>query len=265
MREYIFWYAAGDHKHFGRFRHEELKALLQLVVGTDHGLVTSTRDEDLPYAIVRLESEEQARAVALRSVLTYGVFELWEHAESLEELSKRIDSFDIHGKENFFSKNTSFCARVRAFGKRFAHKEILEIIESVCSKLPFQGNVNLEDPDVQLWILLDYGHRDKESDLKKCFLTRKICKSAREHLLSKYALQKRLYLGTTSTKAELAFAMANQVHARPGSLILDPFAGTASILVACRAVGAFVFGADIDFRVLYGTTEPGKSSDLIAC
>ncbi len=35
-----------------------------------------------------------------------------------------------------------------------------------------------------------------------------------------------------------------------GSLVLDPFVGTGSMLVAAAAVGAVTVGADIDMRVI---------------
>jgi len=51
---------------------------------------------------------------------------------------------------------------------------------------------------------------------------------------------------------ELAFIMANQALADSGSLILDPFAGTGSILVACAHFGSTSMGSDIDIRTIRG-------------
>ena len=49
--------------------------------------------------------------------------------------------------------------------------------------------------------------------------------------VAKYDLKKRLYIGPTSLDHNLAFLMGNAAHIRKGSLVLDPFVGTASILV----------------------------------
>jgi tRNA (guanine10-N2)-methyltransferase len=49
--------------------------------------------------------------------------------------------------------------------------------------------------------------------------------------VAKYDLKKRLYIGPTSLDHHLAFLMGNASHVRKGSLVLDPFVGTASILV----------------------------------
>ena len=50
--------------------------------------------------------------------------------------------------------------------------------------------------------------------------------------LVKYDLKKRLYIGPTSLDHTLAIIMANSCRVKRGSLVLDPFVGTASILVS---------------------------------
>ena len=49
--------------------------------------------------------------------------------------------------------------------------------------------------------------------------------------LVKYDLKKRLYIGPTSLDHTLAIIMANSCLVKKGSLVLDPFVGTASVLV----------------------------------
>ena len=44
----------------------------------------------------------------------------------------------------------------------------------------------------------------------------------------------------------LAILMANQAHVAEGSLVLDPFCGSASTLLSCAARGARTVGVDID-------------------
>jgi 16S rRNA G966 N2-methylase RsmD len=68
--------------------------------------------------------------------------------------------------------------------------------------------------------------------------------------LNVFSLKDRRYLGPTSMDHELSCIMCNHGHVRPGSLVLDPFAGTGSILVAAASYGARVLGCDIDLRVL---------------
>ena len=46
--------------------------------------------------------------------------------------------------------------------------------------------------------------------------------------------------------------MANFAHCRAGSLVLDPFCGSASLLIAAAHFGAYTLGSDIDIRVIRG-------------
>ena len=69
---------------------------------------------------------------------------------------------------------------------------------------------------------------------------------------AKFDLNKRPYLGPTSTCHELAFLMANQAQVGPGDLVYDPFCGSGSIALACSYFGASVLGSDLDQRVLRG-------------
>jgi tRNA (guanine10-N2)-methyltransferase len=51
----------------------------------------------------------------------------------------------------------------------------------------------------------------------------------------------------------------------PGHLVMDPYAGTGSILIAAAEFGAQVLGADIDMRVIkHGKTDKatGAHTDL---
>lgn len=67
-----------------------------------------------------------------------------------------------------------------------------------------------------------------------------------------YSLKKRAYLGPTSMDTELSFIMTNLAHVKQGSVVMDPFVGTGSILLSCALRGAYCMGTDIDIRVLRG-------------
>jgi len=69
-------------------------------------------------------------------------------------------------------------------------------------------------------------------------------------MLHTYALTKRKYIGPTSMDPELSFVMCALGGVRHSSLVLDPFAGTGSILVSAAACGAHTMGTDIDIRVI---------------
>jgi tRNA G10 N-methylase Trm11 len=58
------------------------------------------------------------------------------------------------------------------------------------------------------------------------------------------------HTATTSMDHELSLIMANMACVRRGSMVLDPFVGSGSILVACAHYGGFCVGTDIDVRAL---------------
>ena len=80
---------------------------------------------------------------------------------------------------------------------------------------------------------------------------------------SKYNLKKRPYLGPTSTDHELAILMANQGQVDEGDFVYDPFVGTGSIATALQHFKAFVFGSDLDIRVIKGYGVGRKTKNKI--
>ena len=77
--------------------------------------------------------------------------------------------------------------------------------------------------------------------------------------MTKLDLKKRPFIGPTSTDAELAFLMANQSQVKSGSVAIDTFVGTGSILLPLLYFGAHVFGTDIDIRILRGGRNRKKN------
>ncbi|XP_049847889.1 tRNA (guanine(10)-N2)-methyltransferase homolog isoform X2 [Schistocerca gregaria] len=141
---------------------------------------------------------------------------------------------------------------VKSYGHHYTSAQKVEIINRF-SWMYWTGKVDLEHPEQIFWIL-EYVDVNKLSNAplpRQIWFTRQISRGCR-HLVNKYSLSNRKYLGTTSMEAEIAFLSANQALARPGSLILDPFVGTGSLIVACAHFRAYTIGTDIDRKVLDG-------------
>eukprot|EP01036_Dinobryon_divergens_P036996 gene36996-48279_t len=155
----------------------------------------------------------------------------------------------------------SWSVRVGAYMRTYSLEQ-QEICRLKFKFLNFQGPVQLHDPTVALMVLLDFSKtEDKETPEYPevpCYFGRVLGRGGMKEELKKYDLKRRLYLGPTSLDSSLAMIMANIAGARPGTLMLDPFVGTASILVALTHFGAKCFGYDIDIRVLKGHMHAGK-------
>ena len=116
---------------------------------------------------------------------------------------------------------------------------------------------------MNITVLLDYSkYKDKsyESDSPQVstYCGRLVGIGGMRAALRKYDIKKRLYIGPTTLDHALAFIMANLVGVQRGNICLDPFVGTASLLVALAHHGAFCFGSDIDVRVIRGMMYAGQ-------
>ena len=74
-------------------------------------------------------------------------------------------------------------------------------------------------------------------------------------------MKKRRYVGPTSLNHALAFIITNIAQIQKNQLVLDPFVGTASLLIAVSHFGGICFGWDIDIRVLKGDMYAGSVKD----
>lgn len=63
--------------------------------------------------------------------------------------------------------------------------------------------------------------------------------------------------------AQLSLLMANQAQIKDGDLVLDPFVGTGSLLVAAAQFGGYVFGSDIDYLMLHARTRPSRITQKV--
>ena len=62
---------------------------------------------------------------------------------------------------------------------------------------------------------------------------------------------------------QLSLIMANQAQVQKGDIVLDPFVGTGSLLVAASHFGGYTLGTDIDFLMLHGRTRPTRISQKV--
>ena len=80
----------------------------------------------------------------------------------------------------------------------------------------------------------------------------------KDALFCRLSLKKRLFIGNTSMDPQLSLLMANLSQVRNDHLVLDPFVGTGSILLACAQFGAQVLGSDIDYLMVHARTKPSR-------
>ncbi|KAK6461722.1 S-adenosyl-L-methionine-dependent methyltransferase [Scheffersomyces coipomensis] len=248
MKDYLIYFAQA----YPNFRRPELESLADLY---NIPLDLSHHDESNPFLIVQLENDDQARKIMERSVLSKGIYELWGHGKTVEELQENVkqissDKFEIF-KENSFRFNF-----IGYKGSR-SNRQKVKLIESF-SFMAFTGHVSMNNPDEIYTILEEYEvtGSEKATTPINLWLGRQIQLSARtENILDKYDLRTRKYIGTTSFDAELSLVSCNIGQVAPGKITYDPFAGTGSFLVAAANYGGLPMGSDIDVRMLKGKSD----------
>ena len=206
---------------------------------------------------IRLPSDEAVLALCSRAVSLYAVFEVWGEGATHEEVHKQVKEYlETHPEARRRVDECSFKFKVEGFNRHYSFEEQLRLIRSF-EWMQWGGNAEMHNPQERFWILelVRPQAPDEESPLK-VWLVRQLSLAARP-LVDQYTLKRRTYLGTTSMEAEISFFTANQALVKQGSLIMDPFVGTGSLLVTCAALGAYTIGADIDWEVLVGK-EKGK-------
>lgn len=57
---------------------------------------------------------------------------------------------------------------------------------------------------------------------------------------------------------QFSLLMANQAKIKEGDLVLDPFVGSGSLLIAAAQFGGYVLGTDINYLMLHGKTKPTR-------
>lgn len=216
---------------------------------------------------ITLHSEKEAAALAARTVLLRAVYVPAGHGTDYEacQASLKAPSFAAALDPVRDPSAPTFRCVVDAFGRSLSLDEQLVRIHRFSDLLrTFPGRVDLKRATFDICILEDafpvrgHGYKAAPDAPRQVFLARRVA-DGQGGIGSRYSLKRRRYIGPTSMDAELAFVMANMAGVGDGSLVLDPFCGTGSILVACRAVGAHVMGGDINMLALRGK---GKERDI---
>ncbi|KAK0383079.1 hypothetical protein NLU13_8993 [Sarocladium strictum] len=216
-------------------------------------------NNESPICIVKLQSEDDARKLAKRSILIQSIYEHWGSAVTLDQLHEVVKAKTLH----LWSKygECSFRFDVECYQSTRPHNQRIKIIESF-NYLPFNGPIIMKEPDetfniLEVWEYPDPPRGFIPTDPLSIHFGRFVGSSARDQI-HKYDLKKRTYIATTSMEAELALITANIACASPGKLFYDPFVGTGSFPISCANFGAVCWGSDIDGRSIRG--KGGKKS-----
>ncbi|XP_046431255.1 tRNA (guanine(10)-N2)-methyltransferase homolog [Neodiprion fabricii] len=252
-KRYLLWFA---HEHVD-FRIAEIESICEMY---DIKVTTILRPDEYPYWIIESDSEDAVKKIASRSISLRSCIELWGDGGSHEDLHRSLKEYPQENMRLHLNNEKSFKVIVETFCKHFSQDEKIKKIESF-SYLPIEGPVNLRNPDTALMYIEYYGLDpntipDKPYHL---FFGRLVADGQRQ-LIRKLSLKTRNFIGNTSMDPQLSLIMANQAQVKNGDLILDPFVGSGSLLVAASQFGGYTLGTDIDYLMLHARTRPSRIS-----
>ncbi|XP_012286221.1 tRNA (guanine(10)-N2)-methyltransferase homolog isoform X2 [Orussus abietinus] len=250
-KTYLLWFA---HEHVD-FRVAEIDSILDML---NINLRAQTKPEDHPYWIIEVPSESVVHEIARRSVTLRFCLELWADGQGFEEFHDNLRLYSGENIKVHINPDKSFRITVETFCKHFTQQQKVEKIESF-NYLPLDGPVNLKNPDTSLFYIEYYGLDPNAIPENPCglFFGRWITDGQRE-LIQKLSLKTRKFIGNTSMDPQLSLIMANQAQVKEGDMVLDPFVGTGSLLVAASQFGGYTLGTDIDYLMLHGRTRPSR-------
>mmetsp|Transcript_13769 Transcript_13769/g.23079 ORF Transcript_13769/g.23079 Transcript_13769/m.23079 type:complete len:300 (+) Transcript_13769:27-926(+) len=264
--EFLVQQVWGGPKSFADFRFAELNSVAEMVGAASPVIDEKNVDVGSPFVMARIDSIEMATEVAKRCVMIKNIHEVWGNGDSLEAALKKAKTYVEENKAHVdrFMHNETFAVRVNGFGHTYSVQEQRKVMEPFL-QLGWTAKVNLKNPKNIFWVFTDHGHQEGHfktagNSPSKVWFCRQISEGMRSMgVLPRFSLKTRPFIGPTSTCAELAFLMANQGQVRNGSLVFDPFVGTASLLVASSYFGAFCVGMDRDYCLLHSKVHKPKA------
>ena len=231
----LFFLLSGEHPTLPL---SELRAILE-AEGYEYRI-----QKRLPQVLLVKADSESVEAVKSRSAMTRVCsLELFNCDATFPCI---IDKARATSLEGFIERGESFAVRVRRVGKTAPNIGRLELerkLGKVILNKAEGTTVNLNKPQRTFFGVLSgnsfvFGLKMAEIRAKP-FIERNP--------------QKRAFFHPSAMSAKLARCMVNLAQPKPGDLVLDPFCGTASILVEAGLMGCRVMGFDVQPHMVRGS------------
>lgn len=253
MKRYLAYFGSNHYD----FRLPELEAVAKLFnINLTYDKIVNVADT--PFVEVFVDSEEDLIKISSRAVTVKGFYEIFGSGKNYEEVTAGVKKYMTDLPDDFAkysSEARSFKFHVEGHNKKFTHEQKMEKITAF-KFMDLKSTVNLENPTDIFAIFEDYRRTDKNNPVR-IFMGRQIVLGRRD-LIDVFSLKKRQYLGITSMDSELSLIGANMALAREGTMVIDPFVGTGSLVITCAHFGSMTMGGDIDASALTGKEE-GKN------
>jgi tRNA (guanine10-N2)-dimethyltransferase len=205
----------------------ELKAILE-------SLEYKYKIIGLDYCIALMELDKFfLEKVIERAAYTKAAYLLLSIGENYDELIENINEEII---EEFIPKNVKFEVRVkRIFGAKIDTLEKEKMLGEILIKKFKEAKVDLKNPTHRIHCL---------ATPFKLYLGLLLNEKKKKWIHNRKPINRPFNL-PSSLQPELARCMVNLIREKPGKIILDPFAGTGSILIEAELMGYNAIGLEL--------------------
>ena len=162
--------------------------------------------------------------------------------EFLFSSSSNVDDIKKKSIKNPIEKKGSIAIKYKNRSTKINSQPIVKSLAEIYTK---ERIVNLEDPDVEIRVLI--------TD-KKIYVGLKIFEINRSQFEER-KVQNRPFFSPISLHPKLARALVNLSSIKKGDILLDPFCGTGGILLEAGLIGAKVIGSDIEEKMIAGCKQ----------
>lgn len=231
----LFFLLSGEHP---TLPFSELKAVLE-AEGHEYKVLGMLRQ------VMKVEADvKSVESIARRAALTrVACVELVLTQSATSEILRKARSVPF---EKWLKKDETFAVRVRRISESAPEvktQDIEQRIGAIILERVKGARVNLTNPAVTFFgVLTDgkfiFGPRLAEIPAKPFVLRRP---------------RKRPFFHPSAMPAKLARCMVNLAQPRAGDVVLDPFCGTASLLIEAGLIGCRVVGFDVKKRMVRGS------------
>jgi tRNA (guanine10-N2)-dimethyltransferase len=187
---------------------------------------------------------ENIKSVIFRAAMTrICSLEAFVCDASSDAILKNLGSLPI---ENFVEKNETFVVRIRRIGGDPTNLHCHELEKKIGEKIlerTKKAKVNLTGPDKTFFGVLTG---------KKFVFGLKLAEISPKPFLDRTP-RKKPFFHPSAMQPKLARCMVNLAQPKAGELVLDPFCGTASILIEAGLIQCKVMGFDVQRRMVKGS------------
>lgn len=163
----------------------------------------------------------------------------------------------VRSQAPHLSAATTFQFKFDSFGRKIGNTARQKLLRAV-AYLDIKSRVDMASPDNVFYFIEDHGKPPSpDKQPHAVYFGRHFGASQRGALINKFDIKTRKLIANTTMDPELSLIMSNMGKARPGTLTLDPFVGSGSMLFTSAFYGSMVVGTDINKSLLHGV---GKTS-----